>query len=386
MRTSAKKLCALLIALLVLTSNFTFAMSDDDYLSQTFKGKNYHEITADEATKLFNSGDSFILVYFSYNCGITLSRIAMFQQLMDEYDVEIYGLNGLYEKAPKWIRDKFTYDNGQLKSIRYPIVCTVLNKNDYVCLDGNYSIREQVKQISDYLQKAEGKQIDDCIWSGFFELNASVKSRERTDQEALNHYLLPTELIQSDDPEIIKLSHLITKDLPDNYSKLRAIHDWVADNIIYDMYMYRTDYFEDYSFIKDKDYTASGTLKSRISVCAGYANLTAALARSAGIPCKVVTGFADGSNEINSFYDMFQRYKEYKKTGNERVFDGMETNHAWNEAFVDGRWIILDTTWDSNNEDRGGNTTMAESDDKYFDIGLEELSETHAFWKSEFFE
>jgi len=26
-----------------------------------------------------------------------------------------------------------------------------------------------------------------------------------------------------------------------------------------------------------------------------------------------------------------------------------KTNHAWNEAFVDGKWIILDTTWDSFN-------------------------------------
>ncbi len=41
MRISAKKLCAMVIAILLLAGNLTYAMSDDDYLSQTFKGEKY---------------------------------------------------------------------------------------------------------------------------------------------------------------------------------------------------------------------------------------------------------------------------------------------------------------------------------------------------------
>lgn len=118
----------------------------------------------------------------------------------------------------------------------------------------------------------------------------------------------------------------------------------------------------------------------------GYANLTTALARSAGIPCKVVTGFADGLNSFNAFHGIFNLYKEYLTSSDEEIFSEMNTNHAWKEAFVNGRWVTLDTTWDSNNEDRSGIKTMAESDSKYFDIDLEDFSETHAFWKNEFFD
>lgn len=361
-------------------------MSQEEYLSQIFKGDKYHEITVDEANMMFESGKSFILVYFSYQCGITLSRIAMFQQLMDEYGIEIYGLNALEEICPEWIWQKFSYPNGQLKIINYPVVCTVVNQRDYTCIDGKGSLREQVVQINDYLLKTGGIQVDDNIWKGFYELNASMKARERTDREALNQYLVSTNLIQSQNWEIVKLSNQIIKGLSDDYDKLRAIHDWVSDNIIYDMYTFRTYLEDDYYGVKDKDYSALGTLQSEVTVCAGYAYLTAALARSAGIPCKVVTGFADGVNSMNTFHDIFKLYKEYLTSGDEEIFQEMNSNHAWNEAFVNGRWVILDTTWDSNNEDRGGIKTMLESDSKYFDIDLEDFSETHAFWKSEFFD
>ena len=66
-------------------------------LSKIFTGDRFHEITVAEADNLFNSGESFILIYYSHQCGITLSRVATFQKLMDDYGVHIYGINGIYE-------------------------------------------------------------------------------------------------------------------------------------------------------------------------------------------------------------------------------------------------------------------------------------------------
>lgn len=347
--------------------------------TEVFTGDRYHEITASEADNLFNSGKSFILLYYSHQCGLTLSRAAMFQQLMDDYDVHIYGINGVYQSAPRWMWDKFN------RSISYPVVCTVINKQDYSCLDGGYSLSEQVLQISDYLQKTEDIQLDNAIWQGFYELNSAMYNKARKDQEALNNYLVSTEYIQANDPEIVSLSKEITDGYSDDYKKLKAIHDWVSDNIVYDLHTFRYA-IDDYYEISDKDFSAKGTLKTKLSVCAGYANLTAALARSAGIPCKVVTGFADGRPTANLFHELFSLYKNYLNTRDEKIFSEIRSNHAWNEAYVNGRWVILDTTWDSNNEYLDGETKKSKSSDKYFDIDLKIFSETHAYWESEFFD
>ena len=211
-------------------------------------------------------------------------------------------------------------------------------------------------------------------------------NKARTDREALDRYLVSTEYIQVYDPEIYKLSKEIVAGYTDDYEKLKAIHDWVADNIAHDSHIFRyaTD---DYYKVSDRDYSAKGTLKSGISVCVGYANLTAALARSAGIPCKVVTGFIDDfRNSTEQFHELFTLYKDYLNSRDETMFSGIKSHHVWNEAFVNGRWVILDTTWDSKNIYRDGEIIKEKSGDQYFDIDLKTFSKTHVYWNSEFFD
>lgn len=53
-------------------------------------------------------------------------------------------------------------------------------------------------------------------------------------------------------------------------------------------------------------------------------------------------------------------------------------NHAHTEAYVDGRWIVMDATWDSNNEYRGGTyITKAPNGFYYFDITPEAFALDH---------
>lgn len=148
-----------------------------------------------------------------------------------------------------------------------------------------------------------------------------------------NSYLSSSYGVQNDDEDIIVLSKSITDGISTNYDKALAIHDWVADNIYYNYDAYYSD-CNDYG-----DTSAKGTLEAKTSVCQGYANLTAALFRASGIPCKVVSGFGlgidtNGWNEENTYEE--------------------DANHSWNEAYIDGRWIIIDTTWDSGNEYKNG--------------------------------
>jgi hypothetical protein len=61
-------------------------------------------------------------------------------------------------------------------------------------------------------------------------------------------------------------------------------------------------------------------------------------------------------------------------------------NHAWNEAYIDGGWVILDPTWGSGNEFRLDTVnsvyvyTTGASTDEIYDVDLDDFSAHHVFW------
>lgn len=158
----------------------------------------------------------------------------------------------------------------------------------------------------------------------------------------------------SEKKAIIDLANTITKDATSDYDKLLKVNNWVAQNIYYDWDSYlkgghgRTD--------------AYGTLANKKSVCQGYAELTQELLRAAGIPARLVTGHALGVSASGRGWD---------------EVDHKNSNHAWNEAFVDDRWVILDTTWNSGNKYENGTFKKGPMNYKYFDIDLEAFSYSH---------
>lgn len=192
----------------------------------------------------------------------------------------------------------------------------------------------------------------------YYDHNMAVVNNKRTDEKALAYYRQPSSNIQSDNQEIIDLANSITAGISNDYDKAVAIHDWVCNNIYYDWDSYLS---KNYTGI---DTSALGTLHSKRSVCDGYSNLTAALLRAAGVPAKKISGFALG---VSSDY-WPENYDPNK-----------DTNHAWNEFWANGRWVILDTTWDSDNVWRNGgiekNTGLRGY--HYFDINVGLLSADH---------
>ena len=172
--------------------------------------------------------------------------------------------------------------------------------------------------------------------------NAAIYGAKRSDRAALDHYLMPSEDIQSGDGGVSALAKDITAGKNSDYTKIKAVHDWVCENIWHDLDAYhgRSPY---------GDTSAVGVLKSKKSVSEGYASLTAALLRASGIPAKRVSGYADGGR------------------------------HVWNEAYADGRWIILDTTWDSGNKLQDGKSTQDGMKRLYFDPTLYTFSGHHRY-------
>lgn len=159
---------------------------------------------------------------------------------------------------------------------------------------------------------------------------------------------------ESQRKEIEDLAYEITKDSESDYDKASRINEWVAQNIYYNWDGY---------LVGDHGKTdAYGTLESRKSVCQGYAELTNALLRSVGIPSRVVSGHALGVSSDGEYWNGVNHSRP---------------NHAWNEAFVDDRWIIIDTTWNSGNRYMEGSFDKKEMSYRFFDPDLEVFSFTH---------
>jgi transglutaminase-like putative cysteine protease len=131
------------------------------------------------------------------------------------------------------------------------------------------------------------------------------------DEEALEA-LKPTQFVQSDHEEITELARRAvgkTKDAAEAVDKIEAfVADYVADKNLSVGYA-----------------SAVEVARSKQGDCTEHAVLTAALCRAVGIPAQVVTGLA--------------YVREWRAM--ESGFGG----HAWNQAYVGGKWIGLDAAF-----------------------------------------
>ena len=161
--------------------------------------------------------------------------------------------------------------------------------------------------------------------------------------------------LKANEAAIVKeLALEITNGISGDYNKVKAVNDWVAVNVYYDYDGVRTG--------NRMKVDTMSVIDNRIAVCQGYAELTTSLLRSLGIPTRIVAGYALGITSGNRGWD------EVNYT---------TANHAWNEAFVDGRWVIFDPTWNSGNRFEYGEKIKGAPRLTYFDQSLEAFSNTH---------
>ncbi len=119
-----------------------------------------------------------------------------------------------------------------------------------------------------------------------------------------------------DEASIVALGAYLAKHEPDEALRIKAVHDWIADRIRYDMTAFRTNVFPSQQ--------ADAVFEERLGVCAGYSNLFVALSNAASLDAVVVVGVAKGA-------------------GGE--VDGR--GHAWNAVRVGGQWQLVDVTWNA---------------------------------------
>ena len=129
-------------------------------------------------------------------------------------------------------------------------------------------------------------------------------------------FIYPSYVVQSDDFAVTNLAAELTYGLTDDTAKIKAIHDYIVTNTVYDddsleanqrkkqdaLTVLGTRYFV------DSQYNPGGHF---LAVCEGYANLFSALTRAAGFETRYISGMG----------------------------------HGWNHIYVNGGWKFIDVTW-----------------------------------------
>ena len=154
---------------------------------------------------------------------------------------------------------------------------------------------------------------------------------ERPDYSEIDSYVKELGGNCGSTPE--KVAEVVTKNCTSDIEKARAIFDWIAYNIAYDT---------SYSIS-----TAKGAFQRRKSVCAGYSDLYAQMAKSVGLDVITVAGVG----KINMYY------KPGANVGG---------GHAWNIVKLADREIIIDSTWGSGYVN--GNTFTRYFQQEWFDV------------------
>ena len=130
-------------------------------------------------------------------------------------------------------------------------------------------------------------------------------------------FLKPTQMVQSDNEEIIALSKRLTGNARTTHDAVNAILNWVADNVKYTY--------------NPPQYDAIHTMKTGKGNCQNFAHLSMALLRAAGIPSRIVGGIS-----------LKRQWKVPVENGY-LVQDMGQGGHAWMEIFFpDLGWLSYD--------------------------------------------
>jgi hypothetical protein len=120
----------------------------------------------------------------------------------------------------------------------------------------------------------------------------------------------------------------------DKRQLVKALHDYVVLRLSYDVATSKLSDAESRTMRPSQQ--ADAVFAARTGVCEGYARLFAALGKAAGVEIAYVTGY---------IRDVKRRVDE---TGTEdAIKHALEGYlHAWNAVKIDGKWLLVDTTWD----------------------------------------
>jgi len=151
----------------------------------------------------------------------------------------------------------------------------------------------------------------------------------------LKEYLKPTRFIDSDNPYIKSLCQGMVDSYMSQIQKARKLFEYVRDGVHYDMYSASSD---------PDSYIASSIIKKGRGYCVQKAIALAALGRAVGIPSRIV----------------LVAIKNHKAP--REAIEVMKTNiffpHAYNQFFLNSKWVSVAATFDRDICERIGVPTV----------------------------
>ena len=169
--------------------------------------------------------------------------------------------------------------------------------------------------------------------------------------------------IEFDQHDVKKLAEELTKDCQNDYEKVFEIYEYMTTEMYYDLD--QLDYDNDIGYQDD----VLTLLRRKIAICEGFSNMFVGLCRCCGIPATEVYG--SGYD-----YDVMWLYVD--------VVNNLDSNHAWNVVYIDGKWHTIDITWDNHNTYHNGVMEKADPTKDFFLLPLESISYTHLVINSDF--
>ena len=153
------------------------------------------------------------------------------------------------------------------------------------------------------------------------------------------------------------LAHKLTHNLDSEVEKFRSIYTWVCLNISSDHGSFVKNRKMREKFQDDEQALAKWNaefnvevfkklLKSKKTVCTGYAYLIKELSYFAGIECEIVDG--------------------YGRTVASNIGEASIPNHSWNAVQLNGHWYLCDPTWSSGHTLIPSYRFVQEYNDGYF--------------------
>lgn len=185
--------------------------------------------------------------------------------------------------------------------------------------DVNTEKSSVIQQLQNYISKNDFKSNSDDY--DYLTFNLSSLAVRYVMRQGITEFTFTFQYLTSLDQE--KQTNAAVKKVLDklnvygqsDYMKIKAVHDYLIRTIAYDT-----------SF---QNYTAYGAITKGSAVCQGYTLLTYKMLTELGVPCRIVTGTANGGS------------------------------HAWNLVKLQGAWYNLDLTFDDPVPDSGKNGAIS---------------------------
>jgi len=162
-------------------------------------------------------------------------------------------------------------------------------------------IRDDVKSPHQTIEQRSAEELVITVDSRRSEPDAALRLPINNPDFA--SFLKATAEIRSEDEQVVKQAREIAGDDRNAWSVARKLADWTHSNLTW-------------KFVASAD--AGQTLATREADCSEFSQLYVAMARSLGLPARIVSGLAYGGTSFGG--------------------------HAWVEVWA-GRWIELDPTW-----------------------------------------